>query len=150
MKDIGPTHFILGMEIKRDRASKKLWLSQHKYIEGILKRLNMQDCKLVKVLIPVGTKLFVDQCSKSEKKLEYMAHVPYASVVSSLIYAMVCTRPDIAHALGVLSRYMMTPGNEHWTTIKMVFRYLCGMIDFAICYHGNSEDVGVHGFIDSD
>ena len=65
MKDLGPTHFILGMEIKRDRSSKKLWLSQQKYIEGILKRFNMQDCKSVKVPILVGTKLSADQCPKS-------------------------------------------------------------------------------------
>jgi hypothetical protein len=42
-----------------------------------------------------------------------MSHVPYASVVGSLMYAMVCTRPDIAHTMGVLSRYMSKPGKEH-------------------------------------
>ena len=50
VKYIRPTHFILGMEIKRDRASKKLWLSHQKYVEGILKRFNMQDCRPVKSL----------------------------------------------------------------------------------------------------
>lgn len=65
MKDLGPTHFILGMEIKRDKANKRLWLSQQKYIEGVLKRFNMQDFKPVKVPIPVGTKLFAYQCPKS-------------------------------------------------------------------------------------
>ena len=77
-----------------------------------------------------------------------MAHVRYASAIGSLMYAMVCTAPYIAHAVGVLSRYMMTPGKEHWTTIKRVFKYLRGMIDFAICYHGNSKDIEVHGFVD--
>jgi hypothetical protein len=51
-----------------------------------------------------------------------MSHVPYASAVGSLMYAMVCTRPDIAHAVGVLSRYMSKPGKEHWTTVKRVFQ----------------------------
>jgi hypothetical protein len=91
MNDIGPTHFILGLEINRKKASKKIWLSQHNYIEGILKRFNMHDCKLVKVSILAGTKLLADQCPKSEEEIEYMAHVPYASVVESLMYAMVCT-----------------------------------------------------------
>ena len=150
MKDLVPSHFILGVKIKRDRASKKLWLSQQKYVEGILKRFNMQDCKLVKVPILVGTKLYVHQCPKSEEEIEYMDHVPYASAVGCLMYAMVYTRPNITHAVGVLSRYMTTPGKEHWTNIKRVFRYLRGMTDFAICYYGNYEDVRVHGFIDSD
>ena len=101
MKDLGPTHFILGMEIKMDRANKSISLSQHKYIEGNLKRFNMQDCKLVKVPIPVGTKLFADQCPKSEEEIEYMAHVPYASAVGCLMYSMVYTRPNIAHVVGV-------------------------------------------------
>ena len=150
MKDIGPTHFILGMEIKRNNASKKLCLSRQKYVEGILKRFNMQDCKLVKVSIHAVTKLYVDQCPKSEEEIEYMVHVPYASAIGCIMNATIFTSPDIAHAVGVLSRYITTPGKEHWTTIKRVFRCLCGTIGFSICYHGNSEDVGVHGFIESD
>lgn len=110
MKDLGPKHFILGMEIKRDKANKRLWLSQHKYIEGIGKRFNMQDCKPIKVTILVGTKLSGDQCPKSQEENEYMACVPYVNAVESLMYAMVNTRPYIAHVLGALSKYMETPG----------------------------------------
>ena len=79
-----------------------------------------------------------------------MAHVPYASEVGCLMCVMVCTRPDIAHAMGVLSRYMTTPSKEHWIVIKRVFKYLRGTTYFSICYHGNYKDVGVHGFVDSD
>jgi hypothetical protein len=69
------------------------------------------------------------------------------------MYAMVCTRPDIAHAVGVLSRYMSTPGKEHWIVVKRVFRYLCGTKEYVICYQGKPEDdseVNVHGFVDVD
>ena len=82
-----------------------------------------------------------------------MSHVPYASVVGSLMYAMVCTRPDIAHAVGVLSRYMSKPRKDHWTTIKRVFRYLRGTTDHAICYQGIARPdrvLDVHGFVDAD
>ena len=82
-----------------------------------------------------------------------MSHVPYASDVGSLMYAMVCTRPDIAHAVGVLSRYMSKLGKEHWTAIKRVFRYFHGTIDHAICYQGKvglDRVLDVHGFIDVD
>jgi hypothetical protein len=61
----------------------------------------MQECKPIKVPIPVGVKLSMDQCPKTQAKEEDMSHVPYASVVGSLMYAMVCNRPDIAHAIGV-------------------------------------------------
>ena len=62
-----------------------------------------------------------------------MSRIPYASAISSLMYAiLVCIRPDIAHAVGVLSRYMSKPGKEHWTVVKRVFRYLRGTIDYAM------------------
>jgi hypothetical protein len=82
-----------------------------------------------------------------------MACVSYASVVGSLMYAMIYTQPDIAHVVGVLSRYMSTPGKEHWTIVKRVFKDLCGTKDYAICYQGKSGDdseVNVHGFVDAD
>jgi hypothetical protein len=106
MKDIGASNFILGMEIKRDQKKRKLWLNQRKYVETILQRSNMQECKPFKVPIPVAVKLYADQCPKTHEEEEDMSHVTYVSAVGSLMYAMVCTRPDIAHAVGVLSRYM--------------------------------------------
>jgi hypothetical protein len=114
----------------------------------------MHDCKPVKVSIPVRERLTVEQCPKTQEEIENMARVPYASVLGSLMYVMVYTRPDIVHAVGVLSRYMSTPGKEHWTTIKRVFRYLCGTKDYAICYQGkpggDSGELNVHGFVDAE
>ena len=82
-----------------------------------------------------------------------MSHVPYASAVGSLMYAMVYTRPDIAHAMGVLSKFMSKPGNEHWTTVKWVFRYLRGTASYGLCYEGRpglDRVVNIHGFVDAD
>jgi hypothetical protein len=110
MKDLGAVNFILGMEIKRDRVARKLWLNQKKYIETILKCFNMQDWKPMKVPIPVGERLNVEQCPRTQEEIEDMACVPYASVVGSLMSVMVCTRIDISHTVGVLSRYMLTHG----------------------------------------
>ena len=66
MKYLGAVNYILGMEIKRDRAKRKLWLNQRKYVETILQRFNMQDSKPMKFLIPVGVKLYVDQYPKTQ------------------------------------------------------------------------------------
>ena len=65
MKDIGAANYILGMEIKRDRTKRKLWLNQRKYIEIILQRFNMKDGKSVKVPISVGVRLSAEQCPKT-------------------------------------------------------------------------------------
>ena len=83
--------------------------------------------------------LFGEQCPKTEEEEEDMSRVPYASVVGNLMYAMVCTKLDITHAVGFLSRYMSKLGNEHWTDVKRVFRYMCGTTYHAICYQGRVE-----------
>ena len=82
-----------------------------------------------------------------------MSRVPYASAVGSLMYAMVCTRPDIAHAVGVLSRFMSKPGKEHWTAVKRVFKYLRGTSDYGLCYQGRpglDRVLDIRGFVDAD
>jgi hypothetical protein len=99
MKDLGAANFILGMEIKSDRKNMKLWLNQRKYVKTILQRFNMQECKPVKIPIPIGVKLSTNQCPKKQE-YEDMPCVPYASEVGSLMYEMVCTRSNISHEIG--------------------------------------------------
>ena len=64
------------------------------------------------------------------------------------MYAMVCTRLNISHAVGVVSRYMANPGKEHWLAVKWVLRYLRGTSDYCITYNRSSEFVC--GYVDSD
>eukprot|EP00253_Pinus_taeda_P036357 PITA_36357 len=90
---------------------------------------------------------------KTQEEEEDMSRVPYASAVGRLMYVMVCTRPDISHTMGVLSRFMAKQGKEHWTTVKQVFRYLRGTSDYGLCYQGRPGldimlDIG--GFVDAD
>jgi hypothetical protein len=77
-----------------------------------------------------------------------MSRIPYANAVGSLMYAMVSTRPDISHAVGVVSRFMENPGKEHWATVKWVLRYLRGTSDYCITYNNGRELVC--GYVDSD
>ena len=77
-----------------------------------------------------------------------MSRVPYSSAVGSLMYAMVCTRPDIAHAVGVVRRYMNNPGKEHWEAVKWILRYLRGTATYALCFGG--LDIVLRGYVDSD
>nr|GEX62887.1 retrotransposon protein, putative, Ty1-copia subclass [Tanacetum cinerariifolium] len=77
-------------------------------------------------IIPKST---AASCPQSDVEINYMENVPYASVVGSLMYAMVCSRPDLSHALSVVSRYMANPGKEHWKAVQWIFRYLRGDLD---------------------
>jgi hypothetical protein len=113
----------------------------------------MQECKPVKVHIPIGVNLSMDQCPKKQEEDDDMSLVPYASAIDIFMYVMVCTRLDIAHVMGVLSRYMSKPGKEHWIAVKRVFRYLHGTASYGLCYQGRpglDRVVDTHGFVDAD
>jgi hypothetical protein len=82
-----------------------------------------------------------------------MSHVLYASAVGSLMYAMVCTRPNIAHAMGVLSTYMSKLEKDHCRAIKRDFRYLRGTTSYGLCYQGRTKFervLDIHVFVDAD
>uniref|UniRef100_A0A2N9FFW3 Integrase catalytic domain-containing protein n=1 Tax=Fagus sylvatica TaxID=28930 RepID=A0A2N9FFW3_FAGSY len=148
MKDLGPARQIMGMQILRDRKAKKLWLSQEKYVERVLERFNMKHAKLVSTPLGGHFKLSKKSCPLSNKEKENMESIPYSSAVGSLMYAMVCTRPDIAHAVGVVSRFMVNLGKEHWEAVKWIFRYLRGSSKSCLSF-GSSKPV-LEGYTDAD
>ncbi|KAG8500185.1 hypothetical protein CXB51_004397 [Gossypium anomalum] len=106
MKDLGPSKKILGMEILKDRKVSKLYLSQKGYIEKVLCRFNMQSAKPVSTPLAAHFRLSSALSPQSDDEIEYMSHVPYSSAVGSLMYAMVCSRPDLSYAFSAVSRYM--------------------------------------------
>ncbi|KAL5863382.1 hypothetical protein ACOSQ3_000896 [Xanthoceras sorbifolium] len=148
MKDLGPAKQILGMRITRNRQNRRIWLSQERYVEKVLERFNMSKAKSVSSPLASHFKLNASQCPSSKEEKSEMSKVPYASVVGSLMYAMVCTRPDIAHAVGVVSRFLSNPGKEHWTAVKWILRYLRGTSSHCLCF-GNCKPV-LEGYTDSD
>ena len=101
------------MRIIRDNANGILKLSQSKYVKKVLNRFNMNKAKPVSTPLGSHSKLSKEQSPKTEEEMDYMSKVSYASTIGSLMYAMVCTRPNIAHAVGVVSRFMSRPGKQH-------------------------------------
>jgi hypothetical protein len=76
----------------------------------VLERFRMQNAKLVSTPLANHFKLTKEMCPKTQEEIEYMSRVPYSSTVGILMYAMVCTRSDISHSVGVVRRYMNNPG----------------------------------------
>ncbi|KAM2581849.1 hypothetical protein TB1_004065 [Malus domestica] len=81
-----------------------------------------------------------------------MKDVLYYSLVGGLMYAMVCTRPNIAHAVGIVSRFMHNPGKMHWDVAKWILRYLHGARNTGICFERNNGEIDKFsiGYVDSD
>ena len=113
MKDLGNASYVLGIQIYQDLSKDILGLSQKGYIEKILQRYGMQDCRPLDNPIAKGDKQSLNQCPKNALEIQEMQKCSYAQVVGSLIYAQVCSRPDIAYIVGVLGRYMSNPGMTH-------------------------------------
>ncbi|KAG8486221.1 hypothetical protein CXB51_019619 [Gossypium anomalum] len=83
-----------------------------------------------------------------DDEIEYMSHVPYSSAVGALMYAMVCSRPDLSYAVSAVSRYMANPGKEHWKAVQWILRYLRGTTD--VCLQFGRTKYGVIGYVDAD
>jgi hypothetical protein len=73
----------------------------------------MQNAKAVSTPIAPHFKLSVAQCPSTDAEIEYMLRVSYSSIVGSLMYVMVCSRPDLSYVMSLVSRYMSNPGKEH-------------------------------------
>uniref|UniRef100_A0A2N9F2G9 Reverse transcriptase Ty1/copia-type domain-containing protein n=1 Tax=Fagus sylvatica TaxID=28930 RepID=A0A2N9F2G9_FAGSY len=148
MKDMGEADYILGVKIFRDRLKKILGLSQQTYIKKVLERFEMSDCKPIDTPISKNESLSKNMCPKTQDEQEKMARVPYANAIGSLMYVMMCTRPDICYAVGLVSRFQSNPELAHWKAVKRILRYLKGTIDYVLCYQGS--DLRLIGYSDAD
>ena len=148
MKDLGPAKQILGMKIIRDRKQGLIWLSQKNYVKKVLERFNMDNAKPVGSLLTVYFNFSSKQYSSNEKDKRKMMKILYSSAVGSLMYIMVCTRPNIAHTVGVVSRFLSNPEKEHWAVVKWILRYLRGTSNVCLCY-GKDKPI-LDGFTDVD
>ncbi|BBN18158.1 hypothetical protein MPTK1_8g00200 [Marchantia polymorpha subsp. ruderalis] len=133
----------LGMEVLCDRKRLMLKLSERQAIVELLKRWQMTYCAPKATALGVGF-----QATKASKALRAVELKHNQELVGSLNYLANCTRPDIAQAVGLLSRFLNAPSTEHSTASKSVLRYLAGTKDLGILYSGS--DTTMKGFCDAD
>ena len=104
---------MLGIQIYRDRLRGILGLSQKAYIDKVLSRFGMINCAPGDTVVAKGDKISLQQCPKNELEKKDMERFPYASAIGSLMYAQVCSHPDIAYIVGMLGRYLSNLGMDH-------------------------------------
>ena len=145
MEDMGPDHHCLGVLIERNRDNKTLYVSQKAYLEDIITRFGMMDCKPVPTPIEPGRvyKRLSDDDTVFDKK-------KYQAAIGSLNYVMIATRPDICVAVGFLSQFMSNPSMDHWQGVKRIFRYLKGTSNHCLTFNATNADVKLHGYADAD
>ena len=148
MKDMGKASYILGIKILRDCSKCFLGLSQETYIKKMLKHYHMHDCKPMDTLVERNLSFGLDMCPKLPEEKEKMSKIPYSRAIGSLMYAMLCTCPNICYVVGLASRFQSNPGIKHWMAVKRILRYLKGTIDYVLCYQG--RDLPTIGYTDTD
>nr|GFC27220.1 retrotransposon protein, putative, Ty1-copia subclass [Tanacetum cinerariifolium] len=109
-KDLGDATYILDTKIYRDSSKRLLGLSQVTYLDKNLKRFKIKNSKKGNLPLHHGIKISKDLRLKTNEELDIMSLVTYASAVGSIMYAMMCTRPDVSFALSIVSRHQQNPG----------------------------------------
>ena len=146
-KDLGEATYVLGIHICRDRSRRLLGLSQSMYIDTIVKRFGMENSKRGFIPIRHGVRISKEHLPKTPEDRAFMEKIPYASAIGSIMYAMLCTRPDVAFALSVTSRFQAYPGESHWEAVKCILKYLRRTTDLFLVYGG--EELKLQGYTDS-
>lgn len=150
MVDFGPVSTVLGIRIIQDLKKGTLTMSQEKYVRFLLEKYGMEACKPTQTPMVTGVKLSKQIEPKTKEEEKDMERIPYRSAVGSLMYLMVCTRPDIASAIGLVSRFLQNPGRAHWEAVKRVFRYLKQTQTIGLRYVRKEGEIELEGFTDAD
>lgn len=141
VKDLGCASYCLEVEFQQQEGN--VAMHQKGYIQEILHRFNMVDCKPTVNPIDISTKLTKrDDITAEERKL------PYREIIGALTYLSTTTRPDIAFAVSALGQFNNNYGLEHWKAAKRILRYLKGTINVGLVYSNKSTPI--QGFVDAD
>jgi transposase InsO family protein len=146
--DLGELHWMLGIEVQRDRKAGTVHLSQRAYIDSILRRYHLDDLKPLSTPMDTQVRLSSEQSPKSAAEFAAMRDVPYREAVGALNWAALSTRPDIAFAVSTVARFAAEPGPAHWEAVKRIFRYLAGTRDLWLSYGETRRTL--EGYADAD
>ena len=144
MKDLGRLHHCLGITIEYDETRRCLWLHQKPYILKMLEKFGLSQAKTVSTPANLSVKL-----RKNDETSKLVDPALYQSMVGSLLYAAIATRPDISQAVGAASRYCSQPNEAHLTAVKRILRYLKGTVNLGLKYE-KSQSGTLTGYSDAD
>lgn len=138
MEDLGYAHQIVGIEIHRSEDGG-YEINQPQMINSVVEKFRMTSSKPTSTPFPGGVKVYKSTDSEAEEMAS--KKLPYRSVVGSLMYIAISTRPDISYAVGVLSQHLERPSLTHWNLAMHVIRYLSGTKTMGIRYHTGDNQV---------
>ena len=145
MTDLGEIQSYLSMRIVHDRSLRRIEIDQSGYVKDVLERFGMSDATPHNTPLPAGAEehlyKYTEQVSASD-----ITH--YQSLIGSLLYVQIGTRPDISFAVSRLAQYAANPSPQHLQLAQYVLSYLVGTVNKKLVYDGADGD-GLHGYTDS-
>lgn len=149
-ENLGLVKYFLDMVITQDITAGEIKINQTNYLKSISLKYNMQNCKPVSSPMNCNFKHDVLLRSASEScELENKCR----ALIGSLMYSMLCSRPDLSISISILSRYQKCASNELWQALKRVLRYIQGTLNYSLifkCRESFNEANCIVGFCDSD
>ena len=139
MSDCGELKYFLGMKIERNE--KSLQISQAASIEKFLEKFGLKDCNTVKTPMEKGLQLEIEKETKTDK--------PYRELLGSMMYIMLCCRPDICYNVSYMGRFQQESTDTHFQHLKRIARYLKATKDMKLEFKGHSK-IPLVGYVDSD
>ena len=144
VKDLGELNYFLGVKVVQNHKDGTIWIGQPTFTESLLNKFQMHQCKSLTTPTDTGTKLV-----NGTEDSEYVDKSEYQSLVGSLLYLSMRTRPDITYAVSVTARFCSNPTTQHMTAVKRILRYLRGTTHHGLLYK-RSRSKELIGYSDAD
>ena len=134
IKDVGETEYFLGMRVQQDLNSGTIRLTQRPYWEHVLGRFNMDKVTPRNTPLPIGIILDSNMSPKTDSEKKEMDGKPYRSILGSVMWGQLATRPDLAFSISLLARFQANPGIEHWKALIHVIGYIKNTLNYGLTY----------------
>lgn len=149
IKDVGETEYFLGMRVQQDLKLGTIRLTQRPYWEHVLARFNLENVTPRNTPLPIGIILDSNMSPKTSSEKKGMDDKPYRSILGSVMWGQLATRPDLAFSISLLARFQANPGIEHWKALIHVVGYIRNTLDYGLTY-SRDFDISPTAFVDAD
>jgi hypothetical protein len=149
IRDVGEIEYFLGMRVQQDLDLGTVRLTQRPYWEHVLNRFSLNDITPRNTPLPVGIVLDKDMSPKTDSERNIMNDKPYRSILGSVMWGQLATRPDLSFSVSLLARFQANPGIEHWKALMHVMGYIKNTTDYGITY-SRGQELSPTAYVDAD
>jgi Reverse transcriptase (RNA-dependent DNA polymerase)/GAG-pre-integrase domain/gag-polypeptide of LTR copia-type len=149
IKDVGETEYFLGMRVQQDLEKGIIRLTQRPYWQQVLSRYQLENVIPRNTPLPVGITLDNEMSPKTDSEKKEMKDKPYRSLLGSIMWGQLATRPDLSFSVSLLARFQSDPGLSHWSALIHVVGYIKNTIDYGLTY-SREFDLSPNAYADAD